>query len=76
MVLPHEHLLWDQACWGHPEPQELGDREEYRQPVSMGNRGRVIYHAFDYRDNLVPERCATGRGGSPSVPAGRGRHDL
>ncbi|HJX41727.1 MAG TPA: hypothetical protein VJ345_09710 [Anaerolineales bacterium] len=53
VVLPHEHLLWDQACWGHPEPQELGAREEYRQPVSMGNRGRIIYHAFDYRDNLV-----------------------
>ncbi len=53
MVLPHEHLLWDQTCWGHPEPQELGDREEYRQPVCMDNRGRVIYHAFDYRDNLV-----------------------
>ncbi len=51
-VLPHEHLLWDQACWGHPEPQELGDREEYRRPVSLENRGRVVYHAFDYRDNL------------------------
>jgi phosphotriesterase-related protein len=53
VVLPHEHLLWDQACWGHPEPQELGEREEYRQPVSLANRGHVIYHAFDYRDNLV-----------------------
>ena len=52
VVLPHEHLLWDQKCWGHPAPQELGDREEYGKPVSLENRGKVIYHAFDYYDNL------------------------
>ncbi len=52
VVLPHEHLMWDQACWGHKEPQELGDREEYRKPVSLENRGRVVYHCFDYPDNL------------------------
>jgi predicted metal-dependent phosphotriesterase family hydrolase len=50
VVLPHEHLLWDQKCWGHPVPQELGDREEYSKPVSLANRGKVIYHAFDYYD--------------------------
>jgi phosphotriesterase-related protein len=52
VVLPHEHLLWDQKCWGHPAPQELGEREEYSRPVSLKNRGKVIYHAFDYYDNL------------------------
>jgi len=52
VVLPHEHLLWDQKCWGHPVPQELGDREDYSKPVSLANRGKVIYHAFDYYDNL------------------------
>jgi phosphotriesterase-related protein len=52
VVLPHEHLLWDQKCWGHPAPQELGDREEYSKPVSLANRGKVVYHAFDYYDNL------------------------
>ena len=53
VVLPHEHLLWDQICWGHPAPQELGDRQAYSKPVSIENRGRVIYHAFDYHDNLI-----------------------
>lgn len=52
VVLPHEHLLWDQRCWGHPVRQELGDREAYSQPVSLENRGSVVYHAFDYADNL------------------------
>ncbi len=52
VVLPHEHLLWDQACWGHAAPQELGEREEYRKPVSLENRGTITYHAFDYPDNL------------------------
>jgi phosphotriesterase-related protein len=52
VVLPHEHLLWDQQCWGHPAPQELGDRDAYSRPVSLENRGSVIYHAFDYHDNL------------------------
>jgi phosphotriesterase-related protein len=53
VVLPHEHLLWDQQCWGHGAAQELGDREAYSKPVSLENRGHVIYHAFDYPDNLV-----------------------
>ncbi len=52
VVLPHEHLLWDQKCWGHPEPMELGERDAFRKPVSLENRGRVVYHAFDYPDNL------------------------
>jgi phosphotriesterase-related protein len=52
VVLPHEHLLWDQKCWGHLEPMELGERDEFRKPVSLENRGRVVYHAFDYYDNL------------------------
>jgi phosphotriesterase-related protein len=52
VVLPHEHLLWDQKCWGHPAPQELGDREEFSKPVSLENRGKVVYHCFDYFDNL------------------------
>jgi phosphotriesterase-related protein len=52
VVLPHEHLLWDQKCWGHPAPQELGDREEFSKPVGLENRGRIVYHCFDYPDNL------------------------
>lgn len=52
VVLPHEHLLWDQKCWAHEEPQELWEREKVRQPVSLENRGHVIYHNFDYLDNL------------------------
>jgi phosphotriesterase-related protein len=53
VVLPHEHLLWDQKCWGRPAPQELGERDAYSRPVSQENRGSVVYHAFDYPDNLI-----------------------
>jgi len=52
VVLPHEHLLWDQKCWAHEETQELWEREKIRQPVSLENRGHVVYHCFDYLDNL------------------------
>ena len=52
IVLPHEHLMWDQLCWVHEEPPELQEREQYRQKISLKNRGKVIYHAFNYRDNL------------------------
>lgn len=52
VVLPHEHLLWDQKCWAHKEPQELWEREKVRQPVGLANRGHVVYHCFDYLDNL------------------------
>jgi len=52
ITLPHEHLLWDQACWAHEEPRELWLREQCRQPVMLENRGHVVYHNFHYRDNL------------------------
>ena len=52
-TLAHEHLVWDATCWAHPEPQELGLREQVRQPVRLDNRGHVIYHNFYYLDNLV-----------------------
>jgi len=52
ITLPHEHLLWDQACWAHEEPRELWLREQCRKPVMLENRGHVVYHNFYYRDNL------------------------
>ena len=52
-TLAHEHLVWDATCWAHLEPQELGLREQVRQPVRLDNRGHVIYHNFYYLDNLV-----------------------
>ena len=52
-TLAHEHLVWDAACWAHPEPRELGLAAQVRQPVRLDNRGHVIYHNFYYPDNLV-----------------------
>jgi phosphotriesterase-related protein len=52
IVLPHEHLLWDLRCWAHPEPEDLRVRERVKQPVSLENRGHVVYHPFHYTDNL------------------------
>jgi phosphotriesterase-related protein len=52
ITLSHEHLLWNQEAWGHREPKELGRIEKYRSKITLENRGDVVYHAFDYRDNL------------------------
>lgn len=52
VVLPHEHLLWDLRCWAHPEPKELSEKAKVIQPVSLENRGHVVYHPFHYLDNL------------------------
>jgi phosphotriesterase-related protein len=52
IVLPHEHLLWDLRCWAHPEPEEPRLRAMVKQPVSLENRGHVVYHPFHYLDNL------------------------
>jgi len=53
IVLPHEHLVFDMTCLANPEPSEIYDRERRKQLVTLGNRGHVIYHPFDYNDNLV-----------------------
>jgi phosphotriesterase-related protein len=52
-TLVHEHLLWDASMWGHPLPAELGERRRFQQPVQIGNRGHVVYHNFQYPDNLI-----------------------
>jgi phosphotriesterase-related protein len=52
-VLPHEHFLWDVRCVAHEEPSELWKREQFKQKISLENRGHVIYHTADYLDNLV-----------------------
>jgi phosphotriesterase-related protein len=52
IVLTHEHLLWDLRCWAHEEPRELLERERIKKPVSLENRGHVVYHPFHYHDNL------------------------
>ncbi len=52
-TLVHEHLLWDASMWGHRLPAELGERQRFQQPVQMGNRGHVVYHNFNYPDNLI-----------------------
>ena len=52
-VLTHEHLLWDLRCWAHEERGELFEREKIRKPVSLENRGHVVYHPFHYHDNLL-----------------------
>jgi len=53
ITLSHEHLLWDASMWAREAPQELGERERFGRPVSMGNRGHIVYHNFFYPDNLV-----------------------
>ena len=52
IVLPHEHLLWDLRCWAHPEPKDISERVKVRAPVSLENRGHVVYHLLHYLDNL------------------------
>lgn len=53
IVLPHEHLLWDMASSRNKEPKELWQRERMRQAITLENLGHVLYHTYDYIDNLI-----------------------
>lgn len=53
IVLPHEHLLVDTRKDAHPQTRELGLRARFDGQVRRENRGHIVYHPFDYRDNLV-----------------------
>ena len=52
ITLPHEHLLFDLRCYWSGEPVELSRRELFSQPVSLSNRGEVIYNKCCFLDNL------------------------
>ncbi|MHB1335356.1 MAG: phosphotriesterase family protein [Candidatus Humimicrobiaceae bacterium] len=52
ITLPHEHCLVDTSCWGK-DTTESSKRELFSQPVSLKNRGDVIYNNFYFKDNLV-----------------------
>jgi len=53
VTLAHEHLLNDERCWWLGEPSELSERHFVHQPVTLENRGEVIYRNFYNLDNLV-----------------------
>ena len=52
ITLPHEHLLVDVRNWMHPLPQELSLRHLVSQPITIENRGEVVYRNFYFQDNL------------------------
>ena len=52
IALPHEHLLVDTRCWMHSAPRELSIRNLVEQPISIENRGEVVYRNFYFEDNL------------------------
>jgi phosphotriesterase-related protein len=52
-TLTHEHCLVDASSWWKGVPRELWKRERFSRPVSLENRGEVIYNNFWFRDNLV-----------------------
>ena len=52
-TLPHEHLLVDGRNWMKPLPKELSLRHLVSQPVTLENRGEVVYKGFYFEDNLI-----------------------
>lgn len=53
ITLPHEHLLVDARNWMHSAPRELSLSDLVKKPVSIDNRGEVIYRNFYFEDNLL-----------------------
>ena len=52
-TLPHEHFLSDTRNWMKPLPNELSLRHLVSQPVTLENRGEVVYKGFYFEDNLI-----------------------
>lgn len=53
ITLPHEHSLVDfRYYWKKNVPKESTEKEILEQPISLKNRGEVVYRPFEYYDNL------------------------
>ena len=53
VTLTHEHAIVDVRSWMHEAPLELTLRELVKQPVTLENRGEVVYRNFYFEDNLL-----------------------
>jgi phosphotriesterase-related protein len=51
IVLPHEHLLWDQSAYAE-KATNVSDAERYNQPINIENRGDAEHRPFLYKDDL------------------------
>ncbi len=51
LTLPHEHLFVDLRCYCPVEPRDENQRNNYRQPVTLQNRSKVVNQPWEYRDN-------------------------
>lgn len=52
ITLPHEHILVDlRSSWKGPG-EELSTRELFQRPIKLSIRGKVIYNAFNFIDNM------------------------
>ena len=76
VVLPHEHLLWDQICWGHPAPQELGDRAGLQQAGVHRKPGAGDLPRLRLPRQPDPDGRRCRRLGSPTFSACRWRDHL
>ena len=52
-TLPQGHLLVDIRNWLKPSPKELSLKHLVSQPVTLENRGEVVYKGFYFEDNLI-----------------------
>ncbi len=59
ITLPHEHFFCTTAGPNLVEPEDPGDRELARQPVSLANRGWLEYNWHFSQDNLVLDDAET-----------------
>jgi len=53
ITLPHEHTLVDfRYYWKKNVPEESMDKEILAEPITLTNRGEVVYKPFEFYDNL------------------------
>ncbi len=53
ITLPHEHLLVDASCYLRPAPKNSYFHNMVDRPVSLDNRGEVVYKSSYFKDNLL-----------------------
>lgn len=52
IALPHEHVLIDLRSYRKINNEELPDIELFQESIELSNRGKVIYNAFNFLENL------------------------
>ena len=52
ITLPHEHILIDLRSSWKGTGEDKSNIRLFKKPVSLGNRGKIIYNTFNFIENM------------------------